>query len=107
MRSLPRSLRAISFGFCCAATTASAGEYAVIKTLKIGGDGRWDYITVDPASKRLFISRSSHTQIVNADDGKVLADLKDTNGVHGVALVPDQNRGFTTNGRDNSTTIFD
>ncbi|HSV16133.1 MAG TPA: hypothetical protein VLI90_17865 [Tepidisphaeraceae bacterium] len=103
-----RFLLAMSLGLCCcAAATASAGEYAVVKTLKIGGDGRWDYITVDPATKRLFISRSSHTQVVNADDGKLLADLKDTNGVHGVALVPDQNRGFTTNGRDNSTTIFD
>src|SRR4051812_28088452 len=107
MRKYARSLLAMSLGLCCCAAAASAGEYSVVKTLKIGGEGRWDYITVDPATKRLFVSRSSHTQIVNADDGKILGDLKDTNGVHGVALVPDQNRGFTTNGRDNSSTIFD
>jgi DNA-binding beta-propeller fold protein YncE len=92
---------------CAAAPPAGAGPWSVVKTLHVGGDGRWDYVTIDPASKLLYVPRSTHTQIIKADTGEVVGDLKDTAGVHGVALVPDLNRGFTSNGRSNNVTVFD
>jgi DNA-binding beta-propeller fold protein YncE len=90
-----------------AGAPADVGPWAVVKTLRIGGEGRWDYLTVDPASKLLYVPRSTHTQIIRADSGELAGDLKDTAGVHGVALVPDVGRGFTSNGRANNVTVFD
>ncbi len=81
--------------------------YHVINTVPIGGAGRWDYVTFDPASKLLFVPRSTHTQVIDPAAGKVVADIPDTQGVHGVALVPELNRGFTSNGREGTVTIFD
>ena len=82
-------------------------SYQVSGTLKIGGEGRWDYIAIDPAAKLVYVPRSTHTQIIRENTGEVAADLPDTAGVHGVALAPDLNRGFTSNGKANSVTIFD
>ncbi|MDB5289349.1 MAG: hypothetical protein JWL69_590 [Phycisphaerales bacterium] len=90
-----------------AAPAANAGGYAVVKTLPVGGEGRWDYLVCDPETKLLYVSRQTHMQILKADTGELVADLKDTPGVHGVALVHELNRGFTSNGKGNSVTIFD
>jgi YVTN family beta-propeller protein len=84
-----------------------AAPYAVTKTFPIGGEGRWDYLTVDPAAKLLYVPRQTHTQVISAETGKVIGDVKDTPGVHGCAVVPDLNRGFTSNGQAKSITIFD
>src|SRR5690242_16853767 len=89
------------------AADESHGEYRVVKTMVIGGEGRWDCVTIDPATKLLYVPRSTHTQIIDTESGKIVADLSDTPGVHGVALAPEVNRGFTSNGRSNSVTIFD
>jgi DNA-binding beta-propeller fold protein YncE len=62
---------------------------------------------VDAAGKRLYVGRSTHTQVIDTQSGKVVGDIKDTPGVHAVALAPDVNRGFTSNGRGNSVGIFD
>ena len=83
------------------------GPWQVKRELKIGGEGRWDYVTFDPASKRLYVPRSTHTQVIQTDTGAVVGDLKDTPGVHGVALATDLGRGFTSNGKGNSVTVFD
>lgn len=85
----------------------AGGPYSVSKTLPIGGDGRWDYAIVDPAAKLLYVTRQSHVQVVSTDTGKVVADIKDTQGVHGVALAPELNRGFSSNGQAGSVTVFD
>jgi hypothetical protein len=89
--------------------SAAAGKsgYHLIKKVKLGGEGGWDYLTVDPASRRLFISRATHVMVVDADEGKVVGDIPNTPGVHGIALVPDVNKGFTSNGRAATSTIFD
>ena len=92
---------------CAASATANENEYRITKTLAIGGDGRWDLLAIDPAARRIYVPRSTHTQVINAQTGKVVGDLTQTPGVHGVAVVPDVNRGFTSNGRENSVTIFD
>jgi YVTN family beta-propeller protein len=79
----------------------------LLKTIPIGGEGRWDYICVDSTAQRLYIPRSSHVQILDLEKGTIIGDIPDTNGVHGVALAPEQNLGFTSNGRANNVSVFD
>jgi len=79
----------------------------LLKTFSIGEQGRWDYLGIDPDARRLYIPRSTHTQVMDLASGKILADIPGTNGVHGVALVLDQNLGFASSGRDNAVTVFD
>ncbi|MCU1306753.1 MAG: beta-propeller repeat-containing protein [Acidobacteriaceae bacterium] len=88
------------------ASTGKSGYHQVAKW-DVGGEGGWDYLTFDPAGKRLFISRGTHVMVLDADSGKVVGDIADTAGVHGIAIAQDLGKGFTSNGRDNSVTIFD
>ena len=81
--------------------------YHVIKKLQLGGEGGWDYLTVDSTARRLYISRSTHVMVVDIDTDKVVGDIVDTPGVHGIAIASEVNRGFTSNGRANTATIFD
>jgi DNA-binding beta-propeller fold protein YncE len=81
--------------------------YHVAQKVLLGGDGGWDFITFDDQGHRLFISRSTHVMVVDADSGKVVGDIPNTSGVHGIALVPEVGKGFTSDGRDSSVTIFD
>src|SRR6266480_2757191 len=101
-----RRLSLIGFLLTSFAMAATPG-YHVIKTYKLGGDGGWDYLTLDSASRRLFISRATHVMVIDADSGKSLGDIPDTPGVHGIALAPDLGRGFISNGREGTVTIFD
>jgi DNA-binding beta-propeller fold protein YncE len=86
---------------------AAGQDLRVIKSYKLGGDGGWDYLTVDPESHHLFISRSTHVMVIDADSGKPVGDIPDTPGVHGIALANDLGRGFTSNGREGTVSIFD
>ena len=70
------------------AAVAPAQTWNVSKTYPIGGEGAWDYLTVDAASHRLFVPRTTHTQIIDEDSGKVLGDVPGQKGAHGVAVVP-------------------
>ena len=81
--------------------------YHLVKTVKLGGAGGWDYLTVDPATHRLFIPRSTHFIVVDLAQGKIVGDIPETQGAHGVALAPEFHRGYTTNGRTADSTIFD
>ena len=91
------------------ATFSAAADpgYHVIKTYKLGGDGGWDYLTLDSSSRRLYISRATHVMVIDADSGKPVGDIPDTPGVHGIALAPELGRGFVSNGREGTVTIFD
>src|SRR5881397_2758105 len=89
------------------AVFAASTGYHVVKEVKIGGEGGWDYPEMDSAARRLYLSHASHVVVVDPDAGKVVGDIPDTPGVHGIALVPALNRGFITNGRGNNVTIFD
>jgi DNA-binding beta-propeller fold protein YncE len=82
-------------------------KYEVKQRYVLGGEGGWDYLTYDPAGKRLFISRGTHVMVVDPAKGSVIGDIPDTTGVHGIALAQDLGKGFTSNGRDNSVTVFD
>jgi DNA-binding beta-propeller fold protein YncE len=84
------------FGVTLAATAQS--NWNVKQTFHIGGEGGWDYVTIDSQSHRLFVTRSTHTQVIDDESGKVLGDIPDQIRSHGVALVPKLNRGFITDG---------
>src|SRR4051812_19115463 len=87
--------------------SAAGQDLRVIKTYKLGGDGGWDYLTVDPESHHLFISRSTQVIVIDTESGKPVGDIPDTPGVHGIALANDLGRGFTSNGREGTVSIFD
>src|SRR5207249_5439518 len=86
---------------------AATTGYHVVKEIKIGGEGGWDYLEMDSAGRRLYVSHATHVVVVDPDAGKAVADIPDTPGVHGVQIVPSLNRGFISNGRGNNVTIFD
>ncbi len=83
------------------------GPYSVSATLPVGGAGRWDYITVDPEAKLLYVPRTTHVMVLSEDAAKKVADITDLGGVHGVALVPALNRGFISDGEGGSVVVFD
>lgn len=89
------------------ALAQTASGYHVIRRVNTGGEGGWDYLTMDSASRRVFLSRGTHVLVVDLNRDTVIGDIPNTPGVHGVALAPELNRGFTSNGRDSSVTIFD
>ena len=86
---------------------AAPTGYHAIGEIKIGGEGGWDYLTVDSAARRLYVSHATHVVVVDLDANTVVGDIPDTPGVHGIAIAPELNRGFISNGRGNNVTIFD
>jgi len=99
LRTIHRALALTSFLLLASLLPAGAqSSWHVVKTLHIGGDGGWDYVTVDPQNHRLFITRTTHTQVIDAESGKVLGDIPGQTRSHGVAIVPRLNRGFITDG---------
>src|SRR5205085_6336155 len=85
----------------------SAAGYHLLKRIEIGGEGGWDYLTVDGAARRLYASHATRVVVIDIDKGAVVGEIPSTNGVHGIAIAPEVGRGFTSNGRDNTSTIFD
>src|SRR5436190_8632422 len=97
-------LMLLSFGLSAA---KGPSGYHIVKKVVLGGEGGWDYLTVDSKARRVYISRGTHVMVVDADSGALVGDIPGTNGVHGIALVADLDKGFTSNGRDNAVTVFD
>ena len=86
---------------------ASASGYHLLKKVPLGGEGGWDYLAFDSPTRRLFISRSTKVVVLNVDTGTVSGEIPNTDGVHGIAFAPEFDRGFTSNGRAGTVTIFD
>jgi hypothetical protein len=84
-----------------------ASGYHLIKTVKLGGTGGWDYLAIDPENRKLFVSQDTHVIVVDPDTGDVVGDIPNTPGVHGVAVAAEFGHGFTSNGDTNNVTIFD
>jgi len=103
-RSLFTTLGGIVFS---AAVCVAATGYHIIGEIPIGGEGGWDYLTVDSAAHRLYVSHATHVAVVDLETNKVVGDIPDTPGVHGIAIAPELNKGFISNGRGNTVTIFD
>jgi YVTN family beta-propeller protein len=89
------------------AALTTGSDYRVVKTWKLGGDGGWDYLTADSDGHRLFIARSTRVMVIDTESGKLVGEIPDTPGVHGVALASEIGRGFTSNGREDTVSVFD
>jgi hypothetical protein len=90
-----------------AVPSPSSSGYHVIKTVSVPGEDGWDYLAVDSEARRVYISHGTHVVVMNADTYAIEGDIPDTPGVHGIAVARDLGRGFTSNGRANTATIFD
>lgn len=86
---------------------APEAQYEITSRWVVGGRGGWDYLTVDTIGKRLFVTRSDHVDVLNLADGKSLGQVAPTNGVHGVALAPMLGKGYASNGKADSVSVFD
>jgi DNA-binding beta-propeller fold protein YncE len=93
---------AVAFGL-----HAAEPSYHLVKEIPIGGAGGWDYIFLDATARRIYISHATKVVVADTDTGKIVGEIPDTPGVHGFAAAPDLGLGFTSNGRDNSSTIVD
>jgi YVTN family beta-propeller protein len=89
-----------------AAQTGPAG-YHLARSIIIGGQGGWDCLTADAAAHRLYVSHATRVEVVDSERDAVVGEIADTPGVHGIALAPDLGRGFTSNGRAGTVTVFD
>lgn len=89
------------------AAVAAGADYKVVKTWPLGGDGGWDYLTADSDGHRLFIARATRVMVIDTESGKQVGEIPETTGVHGVAFDPEIGRGFTSNGREDTVSIFD
>ena len=88
--------------------TFAATQWAVSNTFHVGGDGGWDYIVADPETHRVYVTRSTHTMVIDGQSGKTIADIPGQKRSHGVALVPAVGRGFITDGGgDGAIVVFD
>jgi DNA-binding beta-propeller fold protein YncE len=84
-----------------------SARYEKVRKIEIGGEGGWDFLEVDAANRKLYVTRGTRVVVVDLDSEKVVGEIADTPGVHGVAFVPDLGRGFTSNGGDSTATVFD
>jgi YVTN family beta-propeller protein len=81
-------------------------EYRISDTIKVGGEGFWDYVSVDDSTGRVFASHGTMVSVIDPSAKKVIGTIPDTKGVHGIAIANDLNRGYTSNGQDSSVTVF-
>jgi DNA-binding beta-propeller fold protein YncE len=85
---------------------ASSPPYSVVSKWTLGGEGGWDYVALDPAGARLFVTRGTRVDVVATGTGQIIGTIPGTIGIHGVAFAPELNRGFTSNGKSNTVTAF-
>jgi DNA-binding beta-propeller fold protein YncE len=86
---------------------ADAGAYHFIKEIPIDTEGGWDYLSIDPTSRRLFVSHATKIVVVDIDKEEIAGEIADTPGIHGFAIAADLGRGFSSNGRENKVSIVD
>ena len=92
----------------CVATLAVAMDgYQITKKIPVPGQGGWDYLAVDEAARRLYVSHGTEVEVLDVDSGKLVGKIEDTPGVHGIAIAPELGRGFVSNGQAATVTIFD
>ena len=102
------SLFALALGLAPQAGKAAAQPpYHLVKEIAIGGEGGWDYILADAASHRVYVSHATKIVVADTETGAIVGEIGDAAGVHGIALAPELGRGFTSNGRANTSTIVD
>jgi YVTN family beta-propeller protein len=106
-----RILRASALVICYVAVAfgadASGGNFKVVKRIPLEGGGRWDYVTADSDSHRVYIARATHVSVLDSETGAVVGDIPDTPGVHGVAIAEGLGIGFISEGQANKVAVFD
>ena len=98
---------AVSASALRAQAPSPAPGYRITGEIHVSGDDFWDYLTVDPAARRLYVSHGVRVQVLDLDHDSLVGEIPNTPGVHGIALAPELGRGFTSNGRDSTVTVFD
>jgi YVTN family beta-propeller protein len=106
LKPLPLLIFALSLSLL-AASAQTAGGYHVIKKIPIPGEGSWDYLNVDEAARRLYVSHGTQVEVLDVDSGAIVGKIANTLGVHGIAIAPELGRGFVSNGQSSTVTIFD
>jgi YVTN family beta-propeller protein len=96
----------ITILFISCLSLIAQSNYRIVNKISVEGDGGWDYISIDNANNRIFVSHATVAQAVDIKTGKLAGTIPDTKGIHGIAIAADLNKGFTSNGRDSSVTIF-
>jgi len=108
---LARTARAVTLAALCltilTASVFAESGYKITKKVPIPGQGGWDYLTVDEAARRLYVSHGSQVEVLDLDTNSVVGTIPDTKGVHGIAIAPELGRGFISNGGTSTVTIFD
>lgn len=99
----------LAFAALCQTAGADSAptQARVISHLALGGTGHWDYLNFDAQRRHLFVSRGDRVLVIDVDQNKQVATIPGTNGVHGIAIAQDLHRGFTSNGKSASVTVFD
>ncbi len=92
---------------CCAVAAVGVDGYQVTKKIPVAGQGNWDYLTVDEEARRLYVSHGTQVEVMDVDSGAVVGKIENTPGVHGIAIAPELQRGFVSNGQAATVTIFD
>src|ERR1700687_301355 len=82
-------------------------DYHALKEIAVGGAGGFDYLTVDPAARRLYVSHGTKVVVIDLEKDTIVGEIADTPGIHGIAIAPELGRGFTSNGREAKASIFD
>src|SRR5947207_7054987 len=94
-------------GFTIAVPAAGHAQTFKVEKFAIKGEGGTDYVTAEPGTGRVFVSRGTHVMVVDGPTGKVIGDIPETPRMHGIALAAKYNHGFTTNAGDSTLTMFD
>jgi YVTN family beta-propeller protein len=94
-------------GEAALAADAPAGPYHLLKEIHIGGDARWDYLSVDATARRLYVSHGASVEVIDLDQNAVIGTITDTPGVHGFAVVPGSGRGFASDGGEAQLNVID
>ncbi len=89
------------------AEAGGVSNYSLVARWPINGSDKWDYLIVDAPHHHLFLSRSTRVQVLDLESGKLIGEIPNTPGAHGIALAQDLHRGFISNGKGNSVTVFD
>ena len=106
---MKKSFFTISFASLIIGSTTllAQSNYKIVNKIHVEGEGSWDYLNVDEVNGRIFVSHATVAQAIDIKTGKLAGTIPDTKGIHGIAIANDLNKGFTSNGRDSSVTIFD
>jgi len=94
-------------GFCPIQTCHAEGQYHFLKEIPVGGDGGWDYLSIDADARRLYVAHSAKVVVIDLDKEAIVGEITNTSGVHGFAIASKLQRGFASNGREGTVSVVD